>query len=86
MSQYIILARGNGKSLRACHDAVELCAGTQQVVAVFGEGHKKRLMEEALRQGVEIPTPIVVGLNKPRKGFTYAGIIVDRHRDEEVNP
>ena len=70
---------GRGGKLRACvRVAVRRCVDKGIPIAVNSELTKYRIMEEAARQGVHIPAPVVV---KPRivpaSGITFAGVIID---------
>lgn len=69
----------SGKTLAAVRSIVKWSSGTGQAVAVFSEDTKALALEEAARQGVTIPEPVVVNLKreKPAPGITFAGIIVD---------
>ena len=78
MPYYVIGGRRGGKCLACVRAAVKRSAETGMPVAVTSDLTKNRIMEEAARQGVTIPEPVVVKPNtKPQKGFTYAGVIVD---------
>lgn len=77
MAYYVIGGRG-GKSLACARAAVKNSAKTGMPVAVTSDLTKNRIVEEAAKQGVTIPEPVVVKPNiKPQRGFTYAGVIVD---------
>ena len=58
--------------------AVKNSVKTGKPVAVASELTKHRILEEASRQGVAIPEPIVLKLEtKPAKLYTFAGVIID---------
>lgn len=80
MAEYWIGGQRSGKSLAAAQHIVKWCAGTGQGVAVFSEAEKDRILEEAARQGVDIPDPVVINLksDKSLADFTVAGAFVDK--------
>lgn len=77
MAFFVIGGRG-GNLLTCVRVAVRQCVDKGMPIAVTSELTKYRIMEEATRQGVHIPTPVVV---KPRivpaRGITFAGVIID---------
>lgn len=78
MAYYVIGGRQGGKTATLARKAAESSVKTGMPVAVTSELTKHRILEEASRQGVTIPEPIVLKLEtKPAKLFTFAGVIVD---------
>lgn len=75
---YVQVANRSGKSLQVAQEAVKRSAETGQAVAVFTEMERQRILEEAARQGVQIPEPIVIKKRKePVRGVTFAGALTD---------
>lgn len=78
MTCYAIGGRQSGKTATLVKMAVKDSVKTGKPVAVTSELTKQRILEEASRQGVTIPEPIVLKLEtKPAKLFTFAGVIID---------
>ena len=78
MAYYVIGGRQSGKTIILARKAVKISIETGAPVAVTSELTKQRILEEASRQGVAIPEPIVLKLEtKPAKIYTFAGVIVD---------
>lgn len=78
MTCYVIGGRQSRKTMALAWKAVKRSIETGAPVAVTSELTKHRILEEASRQGVAIPEPIVLKLEtKPAKLYTFAGVIID---------
>lgn len=76
---YVQVANRSGKSLQVVQEAVKRSAETGQAVAVFTEVERLRILEEAARQGVQIPEPVIIKIKREKsvRGVTFAGILTD---------
>lgn len=75
---YVQIANRSGKSLQVAKEAVKWSAETGLAVAVFTEVERKRILEEAARQEVQVPEPVIIKKRKePVRGVTFAGVLTD---------
>ena len=73
MAFFVIGGRG-GKMLTCIRVAVRMCVDKGMPIAVNSELTKYRIMEEAAKQGVHIPEPVVAKPKiKPAPNITFAG-------------
>lgn len=80
MGKYVVIGGGprSGKTIAVTRAAVQRSIETGMPVAVISEFAKQRILDEAARQGVQIPEPVIVKpYTKPERGITFAGVIVD---------
>ena len=78
MTCYVIGGRRSRKTIVLVRKAVENSLETGMPAAVTSDLTMRRILEEASRQGVAIPEPVVVKSGAGHlKGITFAGILVD---------
>lgn len=79
MGNYCVFGGRGGKNYLLAQDAVRRSLEQGRPLAVTSEKTKDMILQVAARQGVEIPEPVVVNLHdRCPRGFTFAGIIIDR--------